>query len=134
MWLKTNGESIYATRPWTVFGEGPDVRMGDRDDRSPYSAANIRYTQSKDGRTLYAIQMGWPGDGKELEHSSFGPGGPGANLRVSEVSLLGSNEKIAWSREESGLIISAPAAAPSDLAVVYKIALDDGRESARDSR
>jgi alpha-L-fucosidase len=22
-WMKINGEAIYATRPWNVFGEGP---------------------------------------------------------------------------------------------------------------
>jgi alpha-L-fucosidase len=128
-WLKLNGEGIYATRPWKVFGEGPDVRMGDRDDRSPYGAANIRFTQSKDGSKLYAIQMGWPGGSEELRLTSFAEDGPGADLKVSGVSLLGSDDTIDWSREANGLRITSPAAAPSDLAVVYKIDLGEAANS-----
>lgn len=122
-WLKINGGGIYATRPWHVFGEGPDVRMGDRDDRSPYGAENIRFTQSKDGSTIYAIQMGWPGDGKELRLNSFAENGPGRDAHVTNVSLLGSTETIAWSLDDAGLRITAPAAAPSDLALIYAIRL-----------
>lgn len=124
-WLKTNGEAIYSTRPWSVFGEGPDVRMTDRADRSPYGPENIRYTQSKDGRTLYAIQMGFPGGGDELLLTSFDTSGPGASRKVKDVSVLGSDEPMEWSRDEHGLRISAPARAPSDLAVVYKIGFAD---------
>ncbi len=124
-WFKINGEGIYATRPWKVFGEGPDVRMGDRDRTLALRRrANFRFTQSKDGNTIYAIQMGWPGGGKELFGStSFANGGPGANSDVTDVSLLGSEAKIAWSRDEEGLRIMAPAVAPSEIAVVYRLRL-----------
>jgi alpha-L-fucosidase len=122
-WLRINGESIYATRPWTVFGEGPDRRMGDRDNRSPYGPENIRFTQSKDGCTLYAIQMGWPGDGAEVTLTSFAKGGPGGELKVREVSMLGVAPPFTWSRDEAGLHCTTPAAAPSEIAVVYKIKL-----------
>lgn len=120
-WFKINGDGIYATRPWKVFGEGPDVRMSDRADRSPYSAENIRYTQSKDGNTIYAIQMGWPGGGKEVRLASFAKDGPGADADVTDVSLLGSQERIAWSRDDDGLKITAPAVAPSECAVIYRL-------------
>ena len=48
-WLTINGEAVYNTRPWKTFGEGP-------------TRLKIRFTQSKDGKTLYAIVLGWPGD------------------------------------------------------------------------
>ncbi len=66
-WLDINGEAIYATRPWKTFGEGPTVEpAGGYADHSKflqleYSAKDIRYTQSKDGKTIYALTMGWPG-------------------------------------------------------------------------
>jgi len=61
-WLKVNGEAIYATRPWLVYGEGPTtmakgggfVKMG------KHTAGDIRYTRSKDNKVLYAIALGWP--------------------------------------------------------------------------
>lgn len=60
-WLKVNGEAIYGTRPWATYGEGPThtlkgggfIKMEQMTDR------DIRYTRSKDGKTLYAIVMGW---------------------------------------------------------------------------
>jgi alpha-L-fucosidase len=124
-WLKINGEGVYATRPWRVFGEGPDVRMADRDHRSPYGANNFRFTVSKDAKTIYAHQMGWPGGGKKLALTSFSHDGPGGNTRVSRVAMLGSSETIAWSQDAAGLQLIAPASAPSELAVVYKISLDN---------
>lgn len=124
-WLKINGEGIYATRPWKVFGEGPDVRMRDRDNRSPYGAANFRFTQSKDGRTIYAIQMGWPGGGQELRLTSFGKGGPGADAQVAAVTLLGSPDSITWRRDDDGIVITSPDHAPSDLALIYRLELDE---------
>lgn len=122
-WLSINGEGIYATRPWKVFGEGPDVRMGDRDDRSPYGAKNIRFTQSKDGGTIFAIQMGWPGGGQVVRLTSFAQAGPGGDARVNGVSLLGSTAKLVWSHEEAGLQIATPAETPSEWATVYRIQL-----------
>jgi alpha-L-fucosidase len=124
-WLKINGEGVYATRPWRVFGEGPDVRMGDRDHRSPYGANNVRFTVSKDRKTIYAHQMGWPGGHKKFALESFSHDGPGGNKRVSRVAMLGSSERITWSQNAAGLQLTTPASAPSDLAVVYKISLDN---------
>lgn len=70
-WLKLNGEAIYSTRNWEVFGEGPSLtpqrggrgRGGGRGfgrGAIQYTAEDIRYTRSKDGKTLYAISLGWP--------------------------------------------------------------------------
>ena len=57
-WLKTNGEAIYGSRPWNVFGEGPTETADGSFSESkakPYTARDFRFT-TKDG-ALYAIQM-----------------------------------------------------------------------------
>ncbi len=61
-YLKRFGESVYATRAWTAYGEGP-TQMGGGSFVQPRAGTNrdIRFTRSKDNTVLYATVMGWPG-------------------------------------------------------------------------
>ncbi|MEJ2854896.1 MULTISPECIES: alpha-L-fucosidase [unclassified Saccharothrix] len=61
-YLKRFGESIYATRAWSSFGEGP-TQMGGGSFTEPRAGTNrdIRFTRSKDNTVLYATVLGWPG-------------------------------------------------------------------------
>ncbi|RAG84151.1 alpha-L-fucosidase [Streptacidiphilus pinicola] len=56
------GESVYATRAWTAYGEGP-TKMGGGAFTGPQAgtAQDIRFTRSKDNTVLYATVLGWPG-------------------------------------------------------------------------
>lgn len=62
-WLEVNGRGIYETRPWTIFGEGP-TRVGkgkfSEKNEDKYGAADIRFTRSKDGKTVYVFVLGKP--------------------------------------------------------------------------
>ena len=76
-WLKTNGEAIYGTRPWTVFGEGPTETADGTFAESrakPYTPRDFRFT-TKPG-LLYAIQLAAPEDGQGAYHRDP-PGQPG---------------------------------------------------------
>src|SRR5215472_14560703 len=69
-WLNVNGEAIYRTRPWVVYGEGPTVgsashKMGN--DAETFTAQDIRFTSK--GDALYAIALGWPEDGQLVIHT-----------------------------------------------------------------
>ena len=58
-WTAVNGEAIYGTRPWQVYGEGAvQARGGAMRENMTYSAKDIRFTTK--GKTLYAIALGWP--------------------------------------------------------------------------
>ncbi|MHC4165699.1 MAG: alpha-L-fucosidase [Planctomycetota bacterium] len=63
-WLEVNGEAIYGTRPWLVFGEGPTrmAKGGGFSEKAglEYTSRDIRFTQSKDGKTVYVIILGRP--------------------------------------------------------------------------
>ncbi|GAA3828695.1 alpha-L-fucosidase [Sphaerisporangium flaviroseum] len=61
-YLRRFGESIYATRAWATYGEGP-TQMGGGSFVTPRPGTNrdIRFTRSKDNRVLYATVLGWPG-------------------------------------------------------------------------
>ena len=60
-WLRVNGEAIYGTRPWTVFGEGPTAgrrRVVRRHQAQAVHGGTTSASRRK-GPVLYAI--GWPG-------------------------------------------------------------------------
>ena len=69
-WLKVNGEAIYGTRPWKVFGEGPtQVSEGSfhDTDTQPYTPEDFRFTAK--GGVLYAIELGWPEKPESVIHT-----------------------------------------------------------------
>ncbi len=60
-YLRRFGESIYDTRAWTVYGEGP-TPMGGGAFTPPVAGtdADLRFTRNKEGTVLYATVLGWP--------------------------------------------------------------------------
>ncbi len=121
-WLSVNGEAIYGSRPWAVFGEGPtQVFEGQFTDtkRQPFTSEDIRFTSK--GATLYAVALAWPASGK-LTIKSLAEGASHAPGEVTGVELLGSKAKLAWARNSQGLTIEMPTQKPCDHAFVFKIA------------
>lgn len=131
-WLKLYGQAIYNTRPFVAYGEGVTEIKQDMDfEWNTYNlvrtglwdlnSGDIRYT--KNGNTVYAIQLGWPGQNKETIMKTFA--GKAKDFKIKSVSLLGSKEKIIWKKTEKGLIVKSPSKKPkeADAAIVYKINL-----------
>ena len=120
-WLNTNGEAIYGSRPWLVFGEGPTkVTSSALDtDVQEFAAEDIRYTTNRGA--LYAIALGWPAGG-ELRLRSLYRGNPYVAGEVCSVRLLGSNDYLKWANEDDGLHIKLPARAPDEAAFTFRIA------------
>lgn len=112
-WMDVNSEGVFATRPWTVFGEGPVAEsvnplqaQGFNEGRhEPYTSADIRFV-TKD-KTLYAHVMKWPEDGKVIIKSLSGgnvlyPG------EISNVELAGFG-RVKFERTSEGLVVILPA-------------------------
>jgi alpha-L-fucosidase len=120
-WLKTNGEAIYGTRPWRVFGEGPtQITAGSfhDTDTQPYTPQDFRFTSK--GNVLYAIELGWPPSGKTVIHSLAAEPVVGA-VKVESVSLLGSTAAISFHQDAEGLHLQLPEPPAEKYAYVFRI-------------
>ncbi|MGO9108274.1 MAG: alpha-L-fucosidase [Thermoguttaceae bacterium] len=91
VWLKVNGQAIYATR----------ARNGDHWKEGE----NLRYTRSKDGQTVYAIVLKWPG--RLLTLGTIQP------KAGSTIQLLGCDQPIRWDNAgQQGATLHLPQAVP----------------------
>jgi alpha-L-fucosidase len=121
-WLGKYGEAIYNTRPFVVFGQGPTrLKTGGEYAREKlqYKPEDIRFTTK--GDTVYAIQLGRPGPKQQMLLESFSKEHRQDSLKIKSVTMLGSDERVAWSLREDGLAVTSPASAPHEMALVYKI-------------
>jgi alpha-L-fucosidase len=121
-WLSVNGDAIYATRPWVVFGEGPTQQeLGSFSDGAPtpWTAEDIRYTSREN--TVYACFFTWPKTRVVLK--TFSSDLRLLEGRVTSVSLLGFGV-IDWEVEESGLVVTLPRERPNSISPVLAIEIE----------
>ncbi|HNP20920.1 MAG TPA: alpha-L-fucosidase [Panacibacter sp.] len=116
-WLNVNGEAIYGTRPWKVFGEGPTESASGSfaDQKIPFNAKDIRFTTK--GKTLYAIAMGLPTENTTINSLGLKQG----NGKIASVKMVGSTQPVKWKQQDDALVIEPFKNYPSANAVVYKI-------------
>ena len=111
-WMSVNGESIFGTRPWTKFGEGPVAEktiklnaQGFNDGQyANMDYRDIRFNQTK--KFLYVTAMGWPEDGR-LVVKSLAKKTPDFKKGISSVYLLGYG-KLKAQQTAEGLVVSLP--------------------------
>jgi alpha-L-fucosidase len=118
-WLAANGEAIYGTRAWKLYGEGPTkVEGGSFHDTKvqTYTADDFRFTVK--GATLYAIEMAWPASRSAVIHSL---GRDALTPSVTSVVLLGSDAKIGFDQRADGLHLELPAQPPGNFAYAFRI-------------
>ena len=125
-WLDVNGEAIYGSRPWRMFGEGPTQLVEGQfsDDVAPhFTDRDFRFTMK--GDALYVIAMKCSDRGEycvralgELDASRQ------ANFHgiIRHVRLLGADAELPWTRDEAGLHLHCPARSATPL--VFKITLE----------
>jgi alpha-L-fucosidase len=125
-WMQVNGEAIYATRPWRVYGEGPDmVKSGSFQGNSisKLGAKDIRFTRNKANTVIYAIALGWPTS--EFVVQSLGTASATQPGKIEHLQLLGTNERLKWKQTADGLRVELPQQyhPTTDFAAALKISL-----------
>lgn len=126
-WMDINNESIYGTRPWKTFGEGPlaesDNPMNAQgfNEGQNYSSADVRFVQ-KDGM-IYATIMSWPAT-REYVIKSFSKISDSYSGNVTSVKLLGYGD-IEFNHNNDGLHVMLPETHPNEIAPVLAITTDN---------
>jgi alpha-L-fucosidase len=113
--LKINGEGIYGSRPWKIYGEGPLQMKGGRqgENHKDFSQEDIRFT-TKNG-VLYAFVLAPPTE--DIVIKTLAEGG-GFDPEIKSIALLGSDELIKWRRSADALTIRLPKKLPRGLPVI----------------
>lgn len=113
-WMQKNSESIYETKPWKVFGEGPAMDQAaplnaqgfNEGKGKPFTGEDIRFVTK--GDILYATLLGWPQTGKAsikgLTPSSF--------RRIQKITLLGNGQELVFEQSPEGTIVTFPESKP----------------------
>ncbi|MGZ3755544.1 MAG: alpha-L-fucosidase [Mucilaginibacter sp.] len=125
-WMKLNGESIFATRPWKIFGEGPasdstaplNAQGFNEGKGKPFTGNDFRFTTK--GEVLYAISLGLPTDGKAVikslrSNSALYQG------KIEGVKLVGTDQSLAFERNADALVIKLPDNLKEQVAYSFKI-------------
>jgi len=109
-WMKANSESIYGTRPWKIFGEGPAQQAAaalnaqgfNEGKGKPFTSEDIRFAAK--GNTLYVTALGWPVTDKLVikslaENSQYFP------AAIQKIEWVHTKQSLAFERNENGLIV-----------------------------
>jgi alpha-L-fucosidase len=120
-WMKVNSESIYGTRPWKIFGEGPAQQNSAKLDGPGFNEGKGKTFTHEDIRfatkenVLYATAMGWPGNGK-LVIKSLAKNSEHFSKEIQKIEWLPTKQSLSFERNETGLIVSLPGKNSDDLA------------------
>jgi alpha-L-fucosidase len=121
-WLNVNGEAIYGTRPWRIYGEGPTkVAAGSFHDldTTHYTPEDFRFTTK--GDVLYAIGLGWPTNREVVIRSLAQTVG---SEHVQSIVLLDSGAQLQFEQRADGLHLQLPAQAPTKYAYALRVTFD----------
>lgn len=105
-WLEVQGEGIYGTRPWRVWGEGPtEVPEGGFTDtkRVAFTSDDIRFT-ARDG-ALYAHVMAWPAD-EMVRIRALGESALHHLPGIASIALLGQDVPLSWRTDTDALHVN----------------------------
>ena len=114
-WLSVNGEAIYGTKLWKVYGEGPtneEIGSWDKQDGEyRFKSGDIRFTRKEN--ILYEILLEW--HGSKITINSL------KRIKINKLTMLGSDEKIICQQINEGLTVTLPSNPVSPYANTLKL-------------
>lgn len=117
VWMNANGESIYGTRPWVIFGEGPAQKKSaalsaqgfNEGKGASFGAEDVRFA-IKD-KVLFATVMSWPSE-RAVLIKSLSEGSTNYPNKINNVQLVSTGENLKFERTADGLKVYFPAEQP----------------------
>lgn len=123
-WLKINGESIYDTTYWSIYGEGPTkILEGAFTDKlkPEYTCEDVRYTYR--APYLYANILKFPNE-KKIGLTTLAAQGQYFKGHISSVEVLGSPQKLQFEHTQKELTVKFSQEIDSTFPVCLKITID----------
>lgn len=124
-WIDVNGEGIFGTRPWKIFGEGvvKTANTGSFKEneklQESLSEKDIRFTQ-KNG-TIYTFLLGFPTT-ETVTVKALGRRSPQMQgKRIKRVRLLGYGKDVVWKQTADALFITIPKIKNTGKAVCFAV-------------
>jgi len=123
-WLNLNGEAIYGTSSWMVYGEGPTKMQkggafSERGEAGGYTAKDIRFTVKSN--VLYAICLAWPEDTVLIKSVVKNSNCILYDSEIKSIKMLGVDKELEWELTNEGLKIEPPDEKPCKHSFVFKI-------------
>ena len=124
-WLDINGEGIFGSRPWKIYGEGvvKTANTGSFKEneklQESLSEKDIRFTQ-KDG-TIYTFVLGFPTTETVIVNALGRKSPQMEGRRIKRVRMLGCNDKVVWRQTADALYITMPLVRNTGKAVCFAI-------------
>lgn len=104
-WLNVNGDAIYGTRPWRIFGEGPtqlEAGMHKEAGAGSFTDRDLRFTTS--GDVLNIVILEWPSEPVRI--AALGQDAM-PEARIERATLLGGGP-IGFTRQAGALVLDLP--------------------------
>ncbi len=108
-WMQINSEAIHGTRPWKIYGEGPNsVKAGSfqGESVSKLGEKDIRFTRNKANSVIYALLLGWPTEPFAVQ--SLGLSTTTTPGRIGKLELLGTGQTVSWKQHADALRVELP--------------------------
>ena len=127
-WLKVHGESVYGTRTFTIFGYGTasasEGNHGGQSATTKFMDEDIRFTLSKDNKTLHVFFLGKPDAGERIRMCPLGMHRYPTPSTFKRITLLGTNDEVKWELTTNHFYLTMPNTDMNDIAFVFKFELE----------
>ncbi|MGI9427455.1 MAG: alpha-L-fucosidase [Bythopirellula sp.] len=127
-WLGEYGEAVYGTRPFDIYGTGTaQIKKGHFGGQAAtiqYSADDVRFTVSKNDKTMYLFFLGKPQAGEQVTIQQLGTNHHPPHGPIKRITLLSTEADAEWDLSADKLTLTIPDAPLNEIANVFRLDLE----------